>query len=185
MAKNKKDENIREKILEKTAELIAQKGVLTTSLADISKNVGISKGTLYYYYKSKEDIIFDLADIYLNRVTDEIFEALDNMGEVPNSADGLKFVFEKLINAETRSRFHLYLVCESITNDGKFKEKFKIIYLEWRNLFKTKLKNHFKLNVDYEILSHILLSLVDGLLIQNLLGIKDNNLQEMFNLILK
>lgn len=185
MAKNKLNENIKEKILNTTAELVAQKGLKNTSLADISKSVEISKGTLYYYYKSKEDIVFEIADRYLSKVTDEIFKSLNEIGEVSNSAQSLKFVFEKLITAQDRSRFHLSLVTEAITNNDKLKEKYKNKYLEWRELFKTKLESHFRLDVNYETLSHVLLSLVDSLLIQNLLGIHDNNLEEMFELILK
>lgn len=185
MAKNKQNENIKQRILEETAALVAHKGFTGTSLADISKNVGISKGTLYYYYKLKEDILFDVADLYLTKITDEIFESLNNMGKVSNSAKAIEFVFQKLISAQDRSRFHLSLVCVAITNNEKLKGKYKNKYLEWRELFKTKLNNHFKLDHDCEILSRILLSMVDSLLIQNLLGIEDNNLEEMFKLILR
>ena len=38
----------------------------------------MSKGTLYYYYSSKDDILFDVADRYLNGLLDEFLAWADN-----------------------------------------------------------------------------------------------------------
>ena len=62
-----RNENIKEVILEKTAELMEEKGIGSISLANIADACGISKGTLYYHYTTKEDIIFDITDRYLSQ----------------------------------------------------------------------------------------------------------------------
>ena len=48
------------KILEVAEAIIAAKGARDTSLRDIAKAVGISKGTLYYHYATKEALVYDI-----------------------------------------------------------------------------------------------------------------------------
>lgn len=47
----------KEEILEVARKIINQKGLAETSTNDIAKALGISRGTLYYHFKSKEEII--------------------------------------------------------------------------------------------------------------------------------
>ena len=49
-------------ILDAAAELFAAKGYEETSTGDILDRVGIARGTLYYHFKSKEDILDALID---------------------------------------------------------------------------------------------------------------------------
>ncbi len=52
-------------ILEAALCIFAEKGYDRASLQEIAEQVGILKGSIYYYYKSKEDLLFDiLAMIY-------------------------------------------------------------------------------------------------------------------------
>lgn len=47
-------------ILEKSAAEFAAKGYAATSLQDIADELGILKGSLYYYISSKEDLLFEV-----------------------------------------------------------------------------------------------------------------------------
>lgn len=47
----------REEILNRSMELFVMKGYDNTSVSDILKAVNIAKGTLYYYFESKEEIL--------------------------------------------------------------------------------------------------------------------------------
>ena len=53
----KNAEERRNEILDAAAELFKQKGFDGTSTGDILEKVGIARGTLYYHFKSKEDIM--------------------------------------------------------------------------------------------------------------------------------
>lgn len=185
MAKNKKEENIREKILEATSELIAIKGVTNASLGDICKKIGISKGTLYYYYKSKEDIIFDIADIHLKKVTDDIFSWLNKIEKDLDASDIMKIVFEKIISAETRGKSHLYLISDAVTKSDAFRKKFKENYHEWRFLLEQGMQKTFNKNLNYKVLSHILLAMIDGFIIQNLVGVENIPYHEIFDFLVE
>ena len=47
----------KERILEAALDLFAQSGYLGTSMSDIAKQLGITKGALYKHYKSKQEIL--------------------------------------------------------------------------------------------------------------------------------
>ena len=62
-------------ILLAAEELFAEQGARGTSLGDIAKRVGISKGTLYYYYPTKQDIV--------DAVTKRCLTAISGRSSVP------------------------------------------------------------------------------------------------------
>ncbi|AEV28694.1 transcriptional regulator [Sphaerochaeta pleomorpha str. Grapes] len=53
----KEPEERRNEILDVAYELFSSKGYDSTSVLDILEKTGIAKGTLYYYFKGKEDIM--------------------------------------------------------------------------------------------------------------------------------
>jgi AcrR family transcriptional regulator len=60
----KEAEERRNEILDAADELFGQKGFDGTSTNDILEKVGIARGTLYYHFKSKEDIVDALIERY-------------------------------------------------------------------------------------------------------------------------
>lgn len=51
----------KEQIIEAAEAMFHKYGYSKTSLDDIAKEAGIGKGTIYYYYESKEDIFLEVA----------------------------------------------------------------------------------------------------------------------------
>ena len=66
----KEAEARREEILDAAEKLFAAKGFDNTSTGDILDAVGIARGTLYYHFKSKEDIL----DGVIQRLTDRLMQ---------------------------------------------------------------------------------------------------------------
>ncbi|HBV88826.1 MAG TPA: TetR/AcrR family transcriptional regulator [Desulfosporosinus sp.] len=64
----KEAEERRNEILDAADELFGQKGFDGTSTNDILEKVGIARGTLYYHFKSKEDIMDALIERYNVRI---------------------------------------------------------------------------------------------------------------------
>jgi AcrR family transcriptional regulator len=59
----------REKLLESAKVLFSQKGYYATSVEDIVESAGFSKGTFYFYFKSKEELFKSLVEeMHLNVV---------------------------------------------------------------------------------------------------------------------
>ena len=55
-------------IRDAAARLFADKGYASASIADIAAACGVSKGLLYHYYRDKEDLLFDIAASYVERL---------------------------------------------------------------------------------------------------------------------
>jgi len=59
----------RERLLESGKRLFSQKGYYATSVEDIVESAGFSKGTFYFYFKSKEELFKSLVEeMHLNIV---------------------------------------------------------------------------------------------------------------------
>ena len=51
----------RHKLLDAAKKLICEKGLVNTSIEEITKACGVSNGTFYTYFKRKEDVVFELS----------------------------------------------------------------------------------------------------------------------------
>ena len=71
----KEPEIRKNEILDAADTLFAQKGFDNTSTGDILEMVGIARGTLYYHFKSKEDILDALIDRYNRQILSAAQEA--------------------------------------------------------------------------------------------------------------
>jgi AcrR family transcriptional regulator len=86
----------RDTILNAAADIFAELGYASATMAEIAKRCGVSKSLLYHYYGSKDAILFDLLDHYTRRLV-EIVESVDHLGLAPRARlDELirRFVFE-------------------------------------------------------------------------------------------
>ena len=60
-------EDNRLSILKAASELFCRQGVHAASISDIAKSVKLSKGTVSYYYPSKDHLIYEVTDFHLSR----------------------------------------------------------------------------------------------------------------------
>lgn len=67
----KKKENIRQKILAAAESLFATKGFDATGIELIAKTAGITKSLIYYYFKSKDEILNALFDNFIKKTIDQ------------------------------------------------------------------------------------------------------------------
>lgn len=166
----KSNNNMKQTILISATELITQNGIKNTSLADIAKHVGISKGTLYYHYASKDDLICDVADVHLKIITKAVLGCVQNVQTDHSKDEIIKSILDRISTIEGNGRVHMYLLCEAITGNDSLKDRIKLNYINWRSTLKSEIERTLN-NTDEsaESLSFLLLSIVDGLVVQSLL----------------
>lgn len=71
------------------AQLFVEKGVESTSLADIAAALNITKAGLYYYFESKQELLFRIVTLGLDSVKNEV---LDPAREIEDAEERLKFI---------------------------------------------------------------------------------------------
>lgn len=176
----------RDKIIEAAEQIIIEKGVKNTSLADIAREVGISKGTLYYHYSSKDSLIYDIAERHLEQTTDHLMTWIEQIQGKVTPEDIMKTAFEKVANDTTRGRLHLYLMQEVVTGNEELKQRFVDQYKTWRMTIESGLEKvlgeHCK---SKDLLADIMLAALDGYTIHSLLGIESKQYLEISKLLVK
>jgi len=85
---NKKND-IEQTIKRAALALFAEKGFHATTTRDITEGAGVSKGSLYWYFRSKEDIAFSLSSDMLNDFLKMLEHARDERGDVLEKIDRL------------------------------------------------------------------------------------------------
>jgi TetR/AcrR family transcriptional regulator, cholesterol catabolism regulator len=75
-----------EEVLQSAANIFFAKGFHATSIEDVARDVGMLKGSLYYYIKSKDDLLFQLllagiedSDAYIARQIDTDGDPLEQL----------------------------------------------------------------------------------------------------------
>lgn len=93
----RKTELKREAILRSAAGAFRRKGYHGTSMEDISEQLLMTKGSLYYYFADKEEILFACHDFSLDRVLDRMQEVIEAEKD-SNAADRLGALIQGLVD---------------------------------------------------------------------------------------
>jgi TetR/AcrR family transcriptional regulator, fatty acid metabolism regulator protein len=81
----------REAILRAAVKVFARRGYFNSKVADIAKEAGIADGTVYLYFKSKDEILHSIFD----RAMEEfIAEGKKELAEIENPKDKLRRIAE-------------------------------------------------------------------------------------------
>ena len=166
----KQSHSMKEKILLASINLMKKNGINNTSLADIAREVNISKGTLYYHYSSKDDIIFDIADNHLNIISKALLNCIEKANYNFTTEEFVIFILKNISNIEGTGRIHMYLLCEAIIGNEALRKRISLKYIEWRNALENQINELIicdKSNA--RAASFLLVSIVDGLVVQGLL----------------
>ena len=67
-----KKDDVKDKLIQASIRLFLSKGYAGASTNEIAASAGVSKGALYWYFKSKEDILGAILDLYCDGFIEEI-----------------------------------------------------------------------------------------------------------------
>ncbi len=163
-----KNANIRELILNVTSELLKEMNFDSISLAQIAKAAGVSKGTVYYYYSNKDDILFDVADRYLRGLMQELLDWVDNREKDTSLNRLLSFVLERGMGDEF-GNLRLYLIGASVSGHEALRERYVHLYAQFQSTLATRLRQRAP-EADADYIAWLVLVITDGLLIQKQLN---------------
>jgi len=87
----------RTRILESAAKIFAQKGYTPASLDEVASHAGLTKGAIYWHFKSKGDLFYALLDSRFKRDTASIPEELASAEFSTNPRLGLIKILHRLL----------------------------------------------------------------------------------------
>ena len=101
-------EQHRDAIRASAARLFAQHGYPVTPIAELARSCGVSKALLYHYYRDKEQLLFDIADRYLDSLLAIVAQADAGLQPAPAR---LRRLIERFMGAyEDAAVYHRVLV---------------------------------------------------------------------------
>ena len=157
--------DIQSQILDATSKLLEERAFTDISLSDIAQAAGISKGTLYYYYKSKANILFDIADRYFNSMAERLIEWIENPEKDTSYKRLLRYVFRSGIYDES-GKMRLFLISAALSGDDFVREKLLHTYDRFKAMLVEDIAER-KPDGDAQHQVWMLLTMMDGLLIQS------------------
>lgn len=172
MSKTKQDYagiDNKKRIIDAATELFIDKGAQETSLADISRYLNISKGTLYYYYSSKAELIFDVTDIYMENLSSGLLEWVKGLDPDSPPENIIETVFRTIFEAQTRGKLHLYLIQEAITDNPELKSKIQHAYGKWKDMLREGLEEIYGDTYPSREYAEILLTMLTGGIVHTIL----------------
>lgn len=165
--------DMREQIIIAASQLITERGVEHTSLKDIAQAAGISTGTLFYHFASKSALIFDITDRHFDQLTHQLLDWVASTHDQMPPAEIIGVVLQTIVGDQMRGRLHHYLIQEAIQSDAQTRQRFKEKYRQWRQLLEDGLSQLDVPVASRSVLAEVLLSILDGLVLQAMLGIED------------
>lgn len=179
ITKNKKSNGSnREIILNVARELISEKGVKQTSLADVAREAEISKGTLFYHFPSKSLLIYEIVERHFEELTESMISRLSQLEKDYDPVEKLQMVMQTLLYEDNLGRMNLYLIQEAMLEDLELRSRFVDQYESWRQLITQQLVRVFDLEglTGIKSLAAVILAVIDGLTIQWLLDSRNIDL---------
>lgn len=160
MARSCEKEKKRERILKKSWELFKKNGYEETKIERITKEVGISKGSFYTYFKTKEDVLFSI----LEKVEIEIENSINDIDTSEEPSKILYNLLEKRVElflgyVQNMKLENLYIMKSGQIDE--FKNKITVFYTTFikENIIK---KYENKKIWDLEIISKYINSSIEG-----------------------
>ena len=177
----------RKKIIDKAWELFAKNGYEETKVEDITKDLGISKGSFYTYFATKEELLYEV----LGKIKKEVIENLENINVDQMPEKVLEDYVKAKMNHAVKILNNMKLrVVEKYLIDPKLRILFQELQEKSTNFIKINIvekfnsKNGNKYNADV-ISEFILISieefLYDEFVLKNLEKMKDDDLINIQN----
>ena len=166
MAAPRMNDDVQKMILDAAEDLLAQKSLKEVTLAQIADHANVAKGTVYYYYKNKEDILFAIFDRYLADQWKQLNDWTSNTAKDTRLPRLIKYVLARDID---KTGIRLHFIFEASDGNEVLRQKLMERYLKFEKEIAAKIQERQD-NVDSDYLSWLALMVSDGLIIQKTLG---------------
>lgn len=163
-----KNDNVKAAILNAAERLLSRQP--DVSLADIAKEAQISKGTLFYHYRSKTDIILDISERYWSQLSDALLAWVDDPNKITTPVRLARYVMQRgVFDKSGPLRLHLFV--DAISNDradsaSAVRNALIEQYTHFKNILKTRILERNP-GAAGEELAWLLLLMVDGLTVHH------------------
>lgn len=161
-----KNDNVKEQILDAAMELLRTRSDL--SLSEVAAAAGVSKGTLYYHYKSRAELYLDLGERYWDKLLESLLSWVDNPNKNTSLPRLVRYAMSYGVFDES-GPIRLHLFADAIGSESsEVREALIAQYVRFQSILKDRIAQR-RPGADGENLSWLMLALIDGLMVQRAL----------------
>jgi AcrR family transcriptional regulator len=166
---------VKERIIYAAMESFTQTGYDKTKMDDIAKRLGLSKGTLYLYFKSKEDLFLAICEHNIQEGRDDDAKLFVRK---ENAASDAEQIYDNIRRREHgNDRIILEMAVESTRNPRlrKAMHDYRLkLHDHVLQQFRKRVEDgYIRKDVDVNSLAIAVIALYDGLAVNRMLGIND------------
>lgn len=107
----------RRRILDAAVTVFAENGFYNAKVAQVAKEAGVADGTIYLYFKNKEDI---LIQVFMDAMEDILKRQMLILGDIPDPKEKLKAFIYTHFSAVSKSRAMAEVVTVELRQSAKF-----------------------------------------------------------------
>jgi TetR/AcrR family transcriptional repressor of uid operon len=170
---------VKERIIQSAVECFSKYGLDRTRMDDVAQKADLSKGTLYLYFKSKEDLFYVICENNLRILKEQLSQIFATTKEdLVSNAERFYENFHKEEKRESEKVF-----CEIIAESARNPKLQKMLYTQRIKTFnvvreyldRQMEKGFFKKDTDTEAIASGFVALYDGLIASEFLGVSVNH----------
>ena len=172
--------NKKEIILESAIKLFTKRGFHKTTLKDIAQDIGISKGTLFYYYPSKEGLLYDIFDMGFETLV-SLIKQMSELNQIGISEQRIEYLYNELLTHDYLMKINFNFVHEAIIGNACIKEKLKLQYEKWRSDVKEVIMemNNDLTEAQLDVKAAIIIAVIDGIFLQYFMDPSKLNIKDI------
>lgn len=141
--------------------LVLANGINSLSVASLAKEAGIGKGTIYEYFKNKEEILFEIVNIMMQKHSSELLKELELLSSTKSKIKKFSEFFYSQEDKDLRSMYKEFTAL-SLANPTREVMAFQTASIEkYYDVF----ENIIKSGVEKGELKEISLALTRGLFV--------------------
>ena len=164
--------NIKNRIIANAITTFSKYGYDKSRMDDIAKNSDLSKGTIYLYFKNKEDLFNTISEENINYLKNQLSKIFDTKEDLITCIENFYAEFN-----DQRYKMFFEAISESSRNPRlkqlMYQQRKKILQLIVDYLNIQKERGFIRKNIELTDLAYGFISLYDGLKINKVLGIDE------------
>ncbi len=166
----------RDRIIQGAAQVFAEKGFRQTTIDDIARHLKLSKGAIYIYFKSKDELFFSVCESFIERRITSLYEASQRGDTVLARLENVLDQFITILTSEDFIFFRLGLESHFEHNPvkggwGSKDKSYQLSYqLVYSLLEEGQRSGELKAGLDVASISTVILATCDGLMLHTMVG---------------
>ncbi|MDQ3838693.1 MAG: TetR/AcrR family transcriptional regulator [Thermoproteota archaeon] len=174
---------VREKIVDAAIIAFSVHGYDRTRMDDIAETAKLSKGTLYLYFKNKEELFYAISENNIRELKEQLSVLFTKSEDL--ISDSQKFYVDFRKTSEPSDKVFIETIAESSRNrklrEMLYRQRIKVLNVVTEYLKLQVRRGLFRSEVDLDAIATALVAIYDGLTVSKIMGVSETYNKKAWN----